>query len=70
MRLAGPEGNQGGEIISLDYERWFRASERLFSMGTNQTPNHGHEHAMGKQNRYILVQDTFSPGLSWTAVAA
>jgi hypothetical protein len=54
---------------SQDYERRFRAPERPFSMGTSQIPNHDHEHPIGKQDRYTLVQDKFSPGLSWTAVA-
>ena len=55
---------------SPHYERRFRAPERPFSMGTSQIPNHDHEHPIGKQDRYILVQDKFSPGSSWTAVAA
>ena len=55
---------------SPHYERRFRASERLFPMSTSRIPNHGHEHAMGKQDCYTLVPDKFFPGPSWTAVAA
>ena len=55
---------------SPHYERLFRASARLFLMDTSRIPNHGHEHAMWKQDRYTLVPDKFFPGSSWTAVAA
>ena len=58
------------ESSSPHYERRFRASERLFLMDTSRIPNHGHEHAMGKQDRYTLVPDKFFLGSSWTAVAA
>lgn len=55
---------------SPHYERRFRASERLFSMGTSRIPNHDYEHAIVKQDRYTLVPDKFFPGSSRSAVAA
>jgi hypothetical protein len=39
-------------------------------METSRIPNHGHEHAMRKQDRYTLVPDKFFPGPSWTVVVA
>jgi hypothetical protein len=56
-------------LSSPDYEQRFRAPERPFSMGTSRVPTHGREHARWKQDRYTLVQDKVSPGLSWSAVA-
>jgi len=55
--MAGREGEQGGGSSSPHYERRFRAPERLFSMGTSRTPNHDHEHAMWKQDRYTAEQE-------------
>jgi hypothetical protein len=60
-KVAGPS--------SLDYERRFRVSERLFSMGTSRFPNHDHEHAMWKQDRYILVQEKCAHlGFAWVQI--
>ena len=44
---------------SPHYEQRFRAPERPFSMETSRSPNHGREHVIGKQDRYILVLDKF-----------
>ena len=55
---------------------WFKSSvsEPLFSRVLEQktVPElfSPHEHAMWEQDYYTLVQNKFSPGLSWTAVEA
>ena len=65
-RTGSQQGVEGSS--SPDYERRFRASEQPFSMETSRSSNHDHEHAMWKQDRYALVQEKVSPGLSWTRV--
>ena len=38
-------------------------------MGTSRFPNHEHEHAMGKQDHYILVQEKWALlGLAWVQI--
>ena len=38
-----------------EYERRFRAPERLFSMGTSRIPNHHHQYNVGEKSSFLTT---------------